>query len=205
MKPREKLFQKGALEVRLSRYPCGVPRWEGLFECKKCGIARWRGKPLSWAKNIPDLCLSCSGKINCVEAQKPKYKHLGKANPNYKRGYSVSTFGYRIVSLPKEHPCRNWVRDKKGRVFEHRLVMMQHLKRPLEPWEHVHHKDGDKQNNRLENLEIVCPSAHATFTAMQVKIRELESENKELREKLERATIELCQSKLNPSEKVESV
>lgn len=58
--------------------------------------------------------------------------------------------GYKLVHLP-DHPSAN----HRGDVFEHRLVMMNKLGRILERHELIHHKNGIKSDNRIENLEII--------------------------------------------------
>ena len=45
-------------------------------------------------------------------------------------------------------------------AFEHRLLMGEHLGRPLREDEQVHHRDGDRGNNDISNLQVVSQAEH---------------------------------------------
>lgn len=51
------------------------------------------------------------------------------------------------------------------RIYRYRYVMEQHLGRPLRADEQVHHVNGDKTDDRLENLELLTASEHSQHHA----------------------------------------
>lgn len=62
--------------------------------------------------------------------------------------YRISYGGYVVIMVGGKE------------CYQHRVVMEAALKRKLRPDEHVHHKDGDKQNNSLDNLEVLLAADH---------------------------------------------
>jgi hypothetical protein len=65
-------------------------------------------------------------------------------------GYRYTDSDGYVRVMQRAHPMAN----AKGYVPEHRLVMADGLGRPLRRSESVHHRNGDKSDNRLENLEL---------------------------------------------------
>lgn len=62
---------------------------------------------------------------------------------------SISNQGYKKIPMPL-HPNV----QANGQILEHIYVMSEHLGRPLHKGETVHHINGDRLDNRIENLEL---------------------------------------------------
>lgn len=91
----------------------------------------------------------------------PRGKHnnhaKGSRHPRWNSGRIIDSEGYPLVRVGKDHPLA----DPNGYCREHVLVMSSYLGRPLEPGELVHHKDEDKQDCRIENLDLTERPEHA--------------------------------------------
>jgi len=84
-------------------------------------------------------------------------KPNGNGSPSWRGGRSCSHTGGYVRRHCPGHPFAS----NNNYVFEHRLAMEDHLDRYLWPWELVHHKNRDKTDNRIGNLELTNSSEHA--------------------------------------------
>ena len=77
----------------------------------------------------------------------------GGKHHSWRGGRTTNEQGYVSVRVPNDSPFIS-MRNYMGYIQEHRLVMAQHLGRPLEKYETVHHINGDHSDNRIENLQL---------------------------------------------------
>jgi hypothetical protein len=93
--------------------------------CEVCGKPFWLKASHEFLRKT--CSLACAGLYRGDKAQ---------------AGGSITAQGYRLLQI------------RNRRILEHRKVMEDHLGRPLYKWEEIHHLDGNRLNNRLDNLEL---------------------------------------------------
>jgi len=98
-----------------------------------------------------DICPGCDGlkdsRASMCSSCRFKYDHPRKGCGVERR---INLNGYVTVQV-----------NSKAQ-YEHRVVMERHIGRPLQRLEHVHHKNGNRTDNRIENLELLTATDHMT-------------------------------------------
>lgn len=100
-----------------------------------------------------DLCANVENVGTLCAAHYRRLKEWGdvRADLPIKRGKAIwESGGYRYLTRTG-HPNAH---KENGSIAEHRFVMSEMIGRPLLPNETVHHKNGNKKDNRPENLEL---------------------------------------------------
>jgi hypothetical protein len=112
------------------------------------------------SKNL-NVCL-----CGCGQLCKNKYvihHNLGKGKTHlsWNGGKWLTDHGYIKIYKP-DHKFAN----VKGYVYEHRLVYEEHFKCCLLPYTVIHHIDGNRINNRIENLKPYYNNQHSSIEMM---------------------------------------
>ena len=120
--------------------------------CTICGIEYFNIYIGSRAK----YCKQCAYNVQVIKHRERNRKRKGlpldiPVKPKKKAGEGyISPQGYKFITV-KGHPN---AKNIQGRLAEHIVVMVNHIGRPLKCNENVHHKNGIKNDNRIENLEL---------------------------------------------------
>ncbi|MDQ7067775.1 MAG: HNH endonuclease [Sulfurimonas sp.] len=152
------------------------------YKCVICGNDMYiRPSAIKKSKGWGFACSKECGKINrskhTIGLSNHQYGVKGERNASFKGHRKISTYGYVLIYIP-EHPRANhaWY------VFEHLLVMENHIGRPLKYYgfknknnEVCHHIDRDKQNNSIENLQLMTEVEHLKLHLMEDKERSLKA------------------------------
>jgi ribosomal protein S27E len=142
--------------------------WFVWTRCPYCGKERW----------VHEVDLKESSSVRCQGCSYGWYR--GQNASNWKGGRYIDRLtGYVMLTLQPSDPFYCMAYD--GEVAEHRYVMAQHLGRPLTKDEHVHHVDGVKISNGIENLRLTSRKRHTiedqfTISELSNRVQQLEEQ-----------------------------
>lgn len=147
-------------------------------KCPQCGMERWVRRRFDG--RVCKTCGTINGGKNATPNPNTK-RHYGKDHPSWKGGRVIDAVGRILIKLNR-YEFFYPMAQRNGYVLEHRLVMAKHLGRNLHSWEIVHHRNAIKNDNRIDNLQLVSNDRHNQITIMQQKIKKLETEIERLKQ-----------------------
>lgn len=117
----------------------------------------------------PKICINCGASFtrdSCVQLSDFKEKKICT-----RKCYTDHNVGERHVAwkngIKRSHS--GYLRDSKTDRYIHRIVVEKKIGRRLKTSEHVHHINGIKDDNRIENLEVHSNSSHRKIEVANAK------------------------------------
>ena len=152
MSPIKGLSEPGAIASAFELGKRGTSKFIWTV-CEDCTQGHWARIHDARKPNFTGLCKPC-----VLRRRNGKLEN----SPNWKGGIKRGA-GYIHVYLPEGHPFR-CMANPLGYVKRSRLVMAEHLGRPLKTEEEPHHEDENRSNDSLSNLRLFpSRSAHQEY------------------------------------------
>lgn len=110
----------------------------------------------------------CGNDISLYDNKRYRLKRfrIGHTYKGKIKKYRVAAgHGYYFIRNPEHHFAR-----KSGYIFEHRLIWEQYNNAILLPWANVHHINGKRDDNRIENLEAMMDKDHDRLTRTELMV-----------------------------------
>ena len=149
-------------------------------ECVICGKPIHR-QPYQIKKSKTKLfCCSyeCESKIKKIiyrGENNPNYGNSGINSPLHKSTSRINSQGYRLIPLDETHPFaidKFWIREHRYIAEKYLMTDEQSIeingKKYLNPIYDVHHKDFNRLNNSVENLQILTRSEHMKIHSKKI-------------------------------------
>ena len=140
---REKKLTNKEISKILGISVCTLQEWFIRFNITSKGSGNYPKSP----EHIANIAKALKGR----KLSKSHIEAFRKTNyaTGFWKGYYIDKSGYKWIRIPN-----------RGYVAEHRLVMEKFIGRSLHSFEHVHHIDCNRLNNKISNLAILSKREH---------------------------------------------